>query len=367
MAPPTAARGIARLPRRLLSLSGRDAASFLQGMMSTALLTRDGALIRRPALSSAVYSGLFTPNGRVLHDMLVYPRPPADSSQDMPDYVVEVDGAEAARLAKRLRFYKLRAKFNMKVLDPEEMGVYHMWDDAGAEHIAGLEGKIGEGNTLCEDPRLSALGYRLLAPGSKTPEVGLDEVDGDSYKVRRYLHGVPENQDEIPSEGALPLEYNMELMNGVDFQKGCYVGQELQARTRYLGVVQKRVLPCLLYDGDAAPAALEYSPTTAGGASAGAVEGGAGIDRIRREGDPPPSRRDRKPGKWIAGVGNVGLAVCRLAAMTDVVPPHPPDMPMKLAYSPEDEFKIDAAGGEVKVKAFVPEWVRKGLKGYRGE
>ncbi|SPO04485.1 related to Putative transferase CAF17, mitochondrial [Cephalotrichum gorgonifer] len=364
MPTPNVTRGVARLSRRLLSLSGPDAASFLQGMMSSALLRRDGALIPR---ASAVYAGLFTPNGRVQNDILVYPRPPADDTQATPDYLVEVDGSEASRLAKRLRFYKLRAKFNMRVLDPSELSVFHLWDDAGRDTIAGLQARgLAEGAILSEDPRLAALGYRMLAAGDGVPAgVELDAVSEESYKVRRYLHGIPENQDEIPSEVALPLEYNMELMNGIDFKKGCYVGQELQARTKYLGVVQKRVLPCILYDGAAPPEALEYRPTTDGGASADDVESGVSINRVQKEGDPPPSRRDRKPGKWIAGVGNVGLAVCRLAVMTDVVPPHPADMPMKLTYAPADEFAVEAAGGEVKVRAFVPTWLREGLSTYR--
>lgn len=368
MAVSNAPRGIARLSRRLVSLSGRDAADFLQGMLSAALLTRDGAPVHRPPYASAAYAGLFTPNGRVLNDMIVYPRPPADASQAKPDYVLEVDGGEASRLARRFSMYKLRSKFNMRVLDPAEMAVFHLWDDAATEKgVDGLRSGLAEGDVLCEDPRVPGLGYRALVAGGKTPRVGLDEVGEDSYRLRRYLHGVAEDQHEIPAEKALPLEFNMELMRGVSFEKGCYVGQELQARTRYLGVVQKRVLPCVLYDGDAAPQALEYKPVAENGASAEGVEAGAAIVKMPREGAPPPGARDRKPGKWIAGVGNVGLAVCRLAAMTDIVPPHPPDMEVELKYAPEDQFKVAAGDGkEVKVKAFAPEWLRKGLVGYRG-
>jgi folate-binding protein YgfZ len=352
--------GIARLSRRLLSLSGPDAAKFLQGMMSAAILTRDGKLIPR---DGAVYSGFFTPQGRVQHDILVYPRPPQDRSQEMPDYLVEVDGNEASKLVKRLRFYKLRAKFAMRVVEPEELSVYHLWDDAGGQAIKSIEGKLGEGEVLSQDPRLAALGYRLLARGDKAPGVDLGEVGEDSYRLRRYLQGVAEGQDEIPMEHALPLEYNMELLGGVNFQKGCYVGQELQARTKYLGIVHKRVLPCVLYDGPT-PEALEYTPET-GAVSATDIPNDTAIDKIWKEGE-KPSRRDRKPGKWIAGIGNVGIAICRLSAMTDVVPPHPPDMPINPTFTPDTEFKVDTTDGKsVKVKAFAPEWLRQGLVGYR--
>ncbi|PKS10199.1 hypothetical protein jhhlp_001949 [Lomentospora prolificans] len=354
-----AGAGIARLSRRLLSLSGPDAAKFLQGMMSAAILTRDGKLISQ---SGPSYSGLFTPQGRVQHDILVYPRPPQDPSQAMPDYLVEVDGNEATKLMKKLKFYKLRAKFAMRAVEPDELTVYHLWDDNKGQAIPTLESKTTEAEMLSQDPRLAALGYRLLAKGDQLPAVDLDEVSEDSYRLRRYLHGVAESQDEIPMDHALPLEYNMELLGGVNFQKGCYVGQELQARTKYLGIVHKRVLPCMLYEGPT-PETLEYKPEDA--VSAVDIPNDSAIDKIRKEGE-KASRRDRKPGKWIAGIGNVGLAVCRLSAMTDVIPPHPPDMPVNATFTPDTEFKVDAADGKVvKVKAFVPEWLRQGLVGYR--
>lgn len=353
-----APRGLARLSRRLVSLTGRDAADFLQGMLSAALLTRTGEPIQRAPRAAASYAGLFTPNGRVLNDILVYPQPPADSAQAKPDYLLEVDGGEASRLAKRFSLYKLRAKFNMRVLDPAEMGVFHLWDDKG--DVEGLRTGLGEGDVLCEDPRLPELGYRALVAGG-APKLDIDEVGEESYRLRRYLHGIPEDQAELPSDKALPLEHNMELMHGVSFDKGCYVGQELQARTRYLGVVQKRVLPVLLYDG-AAPSRLEFDPAAE---HAAGVAGGEAIVKVPREGV-RVGPRERKPGRWIAGVGNVGIAVCRLAAMTDVVPPHPPDMEVESKFTDEDEFRMAAGGGEVKVRAFAPGWLRKGLEGYRG-
>ncbi|CAI4217859.1 unnamed protein product [Parascedosporium putredinis] len=248
-----------------------------------------------------VYSGLFTPQGRVQNDLLVYPRPAQDATQANPDYLVEVDGNEAAKLMKRFKFYKLRAKFAMRLVEPDELAVHHLWDDAGTQAI-------------------HRSGVPVAGQGDSLPAVDLQEVSEDSYRLRRYLYGIAEGQDEIPIEHALPLEYNMELLGGIDFNKGCYVGQELQARTKYLGIVHKRVLPCMLYDGPAPPEVLEYRPDAS--VSAADAPGDSSISRILKEGE-KPSRRDRKPGKWIAGVGNIGLAVCRLSVMTDVVPRTP--------------------------------------------
>src|SRR5690606_18264826 len=155
------------------------------------------------------------------------------------------------------------------------------------------------------------LGYRILQLGDKTPGIDLDQAPEDAYTIRRYLRGVPEGQGEMLREQSLPQESNVDFMNGIDFHKGCYVGQELTIRTKHRGVVRKRVLPCVIYDQhDAPPEALHYNPegtgttTTAESLTADMIPQETSIGRFEKRG--------RSAGKWLRGVGNVGLGLCRL-------------------------------------------------------
>ncbi|KAL2259173.1 hypothetical protein VTK26DRAFT_7238 [Humicola hyalothermophila] len=173
-------------------------------------------------------------------------------------------------------------------------------------------------------------------------------------------------------------------MGGVDFRKGCYVGQELTIRTEHRGVVRKRVLPCLLYPFDAAEAVAEavgrgeagleglYRPAVVGGKAKGGGGGGVTAEMVPCEASiGRVGKKGRSAGKWLGGVGNVGLALCRLEIMTDVVLPGETG---GAAFDPADEFVValggeGAEGGEgegegrkVKIKAFVPDWLREKLK-----
>ena len=190
------------------------------------------------------------------------------------------------------------------------------------------------------------MGRRLILDGGKKPEEDVEETNEEVYRVRRYLKGVPEGQDELIREAALPQESNVDFMGGIDYRKGCYVGQELTIRTHHTGVVRKRILPIMLYGKeDKMPETLEYDERK-----------DAGIEGIPRETSIGRSeKRGRSAGKFLTGVGNVGLGLCRLEIMTDVLVQGEAG-----GYKEGDEFKIEWEGngvGEmVKVKAFVPSW-----------
>ncbi|KAH8909572.1 Aminomethyltransferase folate-binding domain-containing protein [Coniochaeta sp. PMI_546] len=355
--------------RRLISVSGPDAAKYLQGVITSNISQPNGS-----ARTSGFYSAFLNAQGRVLHDVFVYPdvlggTNPAES------FLVEVDAAEAERLVRHIKRYKLRAKFAVRLLDGEEGRVWHAWDDAGSglESFA-AEGEVRRGNIVLRDPRSPTLGYRVISTASSAapPELGmeLDEVEEKKYQIRRYLHGIPEGQSEILYETALPLESNMDVMGGIDFHKGCYVGQELTIRTKHRGVVRKRILPCVVYgdgDGDVKPQdrelAYQSAITPTGDKtfrSADEIPAGTSIGRVGKKG--------RSAGKWLRGVGNVGLALCRLEIMTDVVLPGEAN---SSAFNSTDEFELaekledgqEGVGRQARVKAFVPLWLRQGLDG----
>lgn len=355
-------------------MSGPDAPRFLQGVITQSILAADG----RPR-DSGFYTAFLNATGRVLHDVFIYPDSlglgPGDSSSSASQlpaaaatrpgesFLIEVDASEAARLEKHIRRYKLRAKFAVRLLAAGEATVWHGWDDDGRAALDAASAGIEDNLRLqVADARAPGLGYRMVRCGDRPPLVDLEVGTEDAYRVRRYLHGVPEGQDELVREHVLPLDSNMDFMGGIDFRKGCYVGQELTIRTKHRGVVRKRILPCVVYEPERAmPEQLAYRPESGDGDSVGTPMDAAMIPMDTSIGR--FEKRGRSAGKWLKGVGNVGLALCRLEIMTDVV------LPGETAagsYDPGDEFIMeqqldDGQGLSVKVKAFVPEWLRRGL------
>lgn len=209
--------------------------------------------------------------------------------------------------------------------------MWTIWDD----HRLLLPGPNEIG---CTDTRAPNLGKRVAVFGGG--KLGV-EVDFTVYNVRRILLGVPEGQDEILNDGNIAQESNMDYMGGVDFRKGCYVGQELTIRTHHTGVVRKRVLPVQLYrPGDPAPERLTYDPNL-------------NLAPLLHGKDPNISNlsgKKRPAGKFLRGVGNIGLALCRLEVMTNL------EVGGKREDKTVPEFKLDAEGDELRVKAFVPGW-----------
>ncbi|KAF5019630.1 hypothetical protein F66182_8355 [Fusarium sp. NRRL 66182] len=347
-APP--ASGLTSLAsRRLISVAGPDAARFLQGIVTANVTARDG----QPR-TDGFYAAFLTATGRVLYDVFVYP---SGGSAEEPGYLIEADADQAQTLAKHIKRYKLRAKLNVRLLAEDEATVWHAWDDSNGTDWNSI---VDSTKVSLQDPRAPGLGYRLLQLDQHAPQVDLEQSTEEAYTIRRYLNGIPEGQDEISREHALPQETNMDIMNGVDFHKGCYVGQELTIRTRHRGVVRKRIMPCMIYEKEHAPPTTLQYYTNESAASLESVT----ADMIPRETSIGRfEKRGRSAGKWLKGVGNLGLGLCRLEIMTDV--PLPGDAASG-AFNPEDEFVLDwgeeGSRNRVKVKAFVPDWLRQGLE-----
>lgn len=344
--------GLAALPsRQLLAVAGPDAAKFLQGIVTANVVGRDG----QPR-TDGFYGGFLNATGRVVHDVFIYPfRQGSGIPVDEDGFLIEVDASQLSRLAKYVKRYKLRAKVSVRNITPDEVSVWQAWGDSPGG--GPLNPTTNDSRIVLKDPRAPGLGYRILQLNQKTPELDLDLSNEDSYTIRRYLHGVAEGQDEILREQALPLESNMEMMNGIEFHKGCYVGQELTIRTKHRGVVRKRILPCVTYDKDKSPPqSLHYEPEQQSPESltADMIPSEASIGRS--------AKRGRSAGKWLKGVGNIGLGLCRLEIMTDIVLP---GEQAAATYSEGDEFILEWGEEEnksgLKVKAFVPDWLRQGL------
>lgn len=335
----------------------------MQGVITQNILPPAGSesIDGSSAGSAGSYGAFLNAKGRVLHDVFIYRDPRGSPGES---FLIEVDAAEATRLERHIKRYKLRAKLAVRLLDQGEVTVWHGWDDHGGG--ATVAGEAGPHQLVhLRDPRAPGLGHRILTEAGREPAVELERAaDEDVYRVRRYLMGVPEGQSELLREQALPLEGNLDVMGGIDFRKGCYVGQELTIRTKHQGIVRKRVLPVMIYgaEGEEQPRQLEYLPagddgTAQQSTAASALPADTSIGRL--------GKRGRSAGKWLQGVGNVGLALCRLEIMTDVVLP---GEPAASSYTPADEFVMEGQAGEdgqdpfkVKIKAFVPEWLRQRL------
>ncbi len=224
--------------RGILELSGPDARSFLQGIVSND--------VEKVAPERAIWAAFLTPQGKYLHDFFL-----AEGVQGV--LLLDCEAERRADLAKRLKMFKLRSKVELADRT-DAMASLVVWG-AGAAEAAGLPAEPGaakpfHGGALFVDPRLSELGLRALLPRAAL-EPALAELDAApadliAWEQARIAHGVPDGSRDMQVEKAILLENGFDELGGVDWQKGCYMGQELTARTKYRGLVKKRLLPVRL-------------------------------------------------------------------------------------------------------------------------
>jgi len=220
----------ALLPERgVVKVAGEDARKFLDG-----LLTTD---IDKVTPQRAAFAALLTPQGKIMVDMIVAENPPNDGG----GYFLDVPRALAPTLVQRLNFYKLRAKVIAEDLS-EVLGVMAIWDGATTSDY-GLS---------YADPRLAALGSRCMLPPHLIADAAADvdaaQVETAEYDAHRIALGAPRGGLDFHYGDAFPHEADMDQLNGVDFQKGCYVGQEVVSRVEHRGTARKRVVPVAFAD-----------------------------------------------------------------------------------------------------------------------
>ena len=208
--------------RAVLSVSGSDARGFLQG-----LITNDVEKLRDGA---AIHAALLTPQGKYLFDFLVFRRGDA--------FCLDCEAEARPALAKRLAMYKLRADVAIDAAVPDT--VYAVFGD----DVEGAARRI-EGANIFRDPRHPALGVRVVGEcGDRALErAGLEEATRADYDALRIAHGVPDGRRDLVPEKSFLLENGFDELNGIDFEKGCYVGQEVTARMKHRNLVRKRLVP----------------------------------------------------------------------------------------------------------------------------
>ncbi len=233
--------------RGVVRVSGEDAPGFLQG-----LLTSDVVGL---GAHEARYAALLSPQGKILFDFLVVRAPVAAN-----EFLLDCPAALAGDLARRLAVYKLRAKV-VVVDESADHGIIAYWQG---------EPENAPGGVFYADPREARLGHRAILPRAKALAVG--EASVGEYEALRISLGVPKGGVDFAYGEAFPHDADLDLFNGVDFEKGCFVGQEVVSRMRHRGEVRKRVVRVRL-DG---PAPAPGAAVTDGELPVGALGSSSG-------------------------------------------------------------------------------------------
>ncbi|XP_046402777.1 putative transferase CAF17 homolog, mitochondrial [Ischnura elegans] len=241
--------------RSLVRVSGKDAVEYLQGLITNDIrhLSEDHAPTKDSRQSSkAMYCMFLDARGRVILDSIVYRVVTADGcDKNNGVYFVECDSEMSSTLVKHLKLYKLRKKVDISpVSDEMEVWVEFNPNTVKAEKKKSyfLEECPKQSVFAVRDPRLNALGVRVLCSKGELNDIvsNLKRLESGHYRFHRYRLGVGEGILDIPPGNSFPLEANCDYLHGVSFHKGCYVGQELTARTHHTGVVRKRLMPLYL-------------------------------------------------------------------------------------------------------------------------
>ncbi|XP_067871327.1 putative transferase CAF17 homolog, mitochondrial [Heterodontus francisci] len=292
--------------RQLLRLQGQDAGVFLQG-----LVTNDVEAVVS-GTREAMYCHLLNLQGRTMFDVILYRL--HKSQDEEPTILLECDATLLDGVQKHLKVYKIRRK-----VDIAPCPDLSLWTILPFEQLtktgSALELNAKKVVVCTHDPRTDAMGWRLVLSKFVNP---LDVVPGShlgdiqDYHRHRYKLGIAEGVKDLPSGVAIPLESNLVYMNGISFTKGCYIGQELTARTHYTGVIRKRLMPIQL-DNPLSPGSVPENMQIV-------TESGKSAGRLR------------------SYEGNVGLAMIRLAFANE---------PLHLRTT---------GNARVQLKASVPDW-----------
>lgn len=277
--------------RAVLRVSGGEAAKFLQG-----LITND---IGKANAGRAIHAGLLSPQGKLLFDFFVV------GAGD--GYLVDVAKDQASNLAKRLGFYKLRA--DVEIAEQSSLAVAAAWNGTP---------ELPEGAVAFPDPRLAELGQRIIfASGGGPAALGCESASEQAYHAHRIALGVPEGGRDYAYGDTYPHEALFDQLSGVDFTKGCFVGQEVVSRMEHRGTARKRIVQVEAEETSLPPSGTEI---TAAGVPVGTLG---------------------------SSDGRLGLALVRLdraeAALAAGQPLMAADVKVRLRTQPWARFRLDAA------------------------
>jgi folate-binding protein YgfZ len=277
--------------RGVIKVAGDGARNFLHGLVTADILNL--------AAGTARFCALLTPQGKIIADFIAVEAPADDGG----GFFLDIPRALGTTLVDKLNLYKLRAKVIVEDLS-EVLGVVAAWNGNGTTEYG-----------LCyADPRLAALGTRVMLPphlaAATAADLGAELVDAGAYEAHRIALGIPRGGLDFSYGDAFPHETDMDQLGGVDFTKGCYVGQEVVSRMEHRGTARTRTVP-VRYDG----AAPEVGVTVLAG--------------------------DRQVGVMGSAAAGHGVALLRLDRVADAISRNEPLL-----------------GGGVPIRLVKPDWAR---------
>lgn len=246
--------------RGVLAVSGEDARGFLQG-----LITND---IERVSPDTAIYAALLTPQGKFLHDFFIV--------EYDGHLLLDCDASGIPDLLKRLILYRMRSKVQIAdESDKWSVGVMLDYGKAEAAQPPGTAKTRFDGVSYI-DPRHAGMGERTIrkadADDTFPTDIVLLETNRRAYDALRISLGIPATGTDLIADKSMPLESGFDELHGVDFDKGCYVGQEVTARMKHRNLVKKRLFPVAI-DGTVSTGAIVKSGDVDAGEIRSAIDG----------------------------------------------------------------------------------------------
>lgn len=219
--------------RGILKISGPDRLTFLQGLVTNdvAQLTQDHSL----------YGLLLTSQGKHFFDLFF--------TVVGDEWWIEADRARLDELKKRLSLYKLRSNISIDI--DLEQHIFCLWGDevTNVFDLPNIPGQVQHTSLwhAYVDPRCAEVGIRMMIHTAHLDGLQQYEeitiIEAENYRYHRYGLGIPESNLDLLVDKSIPLENGMDELNAISWDKGCYMGQELTSRTRYRGLVRKRLFP----------------------------------------------------------------------------------------------------------------------------
>lgn len=283
--------------RAILHITGEDAAAFLQG-----LITND---IRRATQERAVYAVLLSPQGKYLHDFFLLGYESG--------YLLETEKSRLDELTERLRRYRLRSKVEWQVQPGWQVAA---WFETSAPGLPTTPGEIicTDDAFLFADPRHASLGGRITGPQASVEKIQAAHgpaLSETAYHRMRLQIGVPDSSRDMKPERALMLEYGIDQLHGIDFTKGCYVGQEVTARSKHRATLRKYLHQVTSSGGEPLPPA-----------------------------DTPITYQGKDIGEMRSAQGSQGLAILRWEEVADAA-----------------KTSIPIMAGDIALQAAIPSWL----------